>query len=60
MDKLPVAHFEVPREMHDRVLLLQDERQKVNPHRRVTLAEVWREVVGAGLVALGPDREVRE
>jgi len=55
-----VAHFEVPREMHDRVLLLQDERQKVNPHRRVTLAEVWREVVGAGLVALGPDREVRE
>ena len=50
----PIAHFPVPQATHDRVLLLHRQRERENPHRRVSLAEVWREVVAAGLDTVAP------
>lgn len=39
----------LPRDLHDRLLLLQTERQKEHPRRRVTVTEVAVEAVEEGL-----------
>lgn len=39
----------LPRDLHDRLLLLQTERQKEHPRRRVTVTEVAVEVMERGL-----------
>lgn len=38
----------LPRDLHDRLLLLQTERQKEHPRRRVTVTEVAVEVMERG------------
>lgn len=46
----------LPRDLHDRLLLLQTERQKEHPRRRVTVTEVAVEVMErgfAGIVGVG-------
>lgn len=44
-----VTTLRLPRDLHDRLLLLQSERQKRAPLRRVTATEIVVEVVDKGL-----------